>query len=177
VVAVRKASSLGGLLAAGVVLVACGVWVVMANPLLEVGACGTSPKTVAWPVWVAFVSAGVAAFGLGNFLGHWRDFSRELDEDERAGHAALSDEDRLMDRRYRRRAVAVQAFLAGSLTLVTVLLAYETWAVWIGAPWWAITDFVRCASNAATPQTFVASTALLFLAGHWLWHPVRGTRR
>ena len=171
----RKAATVGGLLMAAVLLCICGVSIVVANPLLDVGACGTTPKTVGWPVWAAFISAGVAAFGAGSLLGHWRDFTSELLEEESPDRAIAGAAERL-DERHRRRARTVRLFLATTLTLLTGLLAYETWAVWSGSPWWAITDFVRCASNAATWQTLVASAALLFLAGHWLWHPVRGAR-
>ena len=45
----RKAISVGGLVAAAVLLCVCGVSIVIANPLLDVGACGTTPKTVGWP--------------------------------------------------------------------------------------------------------------------------------
>jgi hypothetical protein len=170
VVTARKAASVGGLLTAAALLFVCAVSIVIANPLLDVGACGTTPKTVEWPLWAAFISTGVVAFGLGSLLGHWRDFASELKEEESRDRAVA---DGLLDERHRRRATTVRLYLAVTLTLLTGLLTYETWAVWNGSPWWAITDFVRCASNAATWQTLVASTALLFLAGHWLWHPVR----
>jgi polyferredoxin len=175
VVTTRKAVSVGGLLTAAAVLCVCGVSIVIANPLLDVGACGTNSKTVPWPVWVAFVTAGVVAFGLGSLLGHWRDLVNEIEEEAYPG-SLTADAGLRADERRRRRAETVRLFLAVALTLLTGLLAYETWAVWNGSPWWAITDFVRCASNAAMWQTLVASTALLFLAGHWLWHPKRGAR-
>ena len=168
----RKAVSVAGLLTVAALLCVSGVSVVIANPLLDVGACGTSPKTVGWPTWAAFISAGIVAFGLGRLIGLWRDFSNEVREHEAPGLAA-SDEELRVDGRHYRRARTVHIFLASTLTLLAGLLAYETWAVWNGLPWWAVTDFVRCASSAATWQTLVASTALLFLAGHWLWHPVR----
>ena len=171
----RKAISVGGLAMAAVLLCVCGVSIVIANPLLDVGACGTTPKAVGWPAWAAFVSAGIVAFGLGSLLGHWRDFTSELMQEE-SPRRGIPTADESATERHRRQARTVGLFLASTLTLLTGLLAYETWAVWNGSPWWAITDFVRCASNAATWQTLVASAALLFLAGHWLWHPVRGAR-
>lgn len=175
-VAVKKLTSLAGLLAAAVLLLLSAIWVVIANPLLQVGACTTASKTVSGLTSGAFVAAGVVAFVLGNLLGHWRDFSDELNEHEPPERSQLPAGERRANELHRRRARNVQALLAGTLTLVSLLLAYETWAVWSGAPWFAITDFIRCASAAATPQVWVASTALLFLAGHWLWHPL-GTRR
>ena len=169
----RKAVSVGGLLTAAALLSLCWVSIVIANPLLGVGACDTTPKAVGWPLWAAFVSAGVAAFCFGSLLGHWRDFVSELKEEEESLGRATADAAERIDERHRRRARTVRLFLAVTLTLLTGLLAYETWALWVGPPWWPITDFVRCASNAFTWQTLFASTALLFLAGHWLWHPVR----
>lgn len=168
----KKAVSVGGLLAAAALLCACGISIVIANPLLDVGACGASPRAVGWPTWAAFISAGVVAFGLGSLLGHWRNFFEELKEEESAGPSIAAEAVRV-DHRRRRQAMTVRLFLAVNLTLVTGLLAYETWALWSGSPWWAITDFVRCASSAATWQTLAASSALLFLVGHWLWHPMR----
>jgi hypothetical protein len=173
VVTTKKVVCVSGLLTAAALLCVCGVSIVIANPLLEVGACGTSPKAVGWPVWVAFILGGIIAFGLGRLMGHWRDFSHEWEEYTAPSRIEL--EQGVTARSHHRRAVTVRLFLAATLTLVTGLLAYETWAVWNGQPWWAITDFVRCASNAATWQTLIASTVLLFLAGHWLWHPVRRT--
>ncbi len=175
-VALRKLVSLSGLLAAAVLLVVSAGGVVIANPLLDVSACSPSSHTVVWPFSGVFIAAGVVAFVLGNLLGHWRDYSNELTEHDPSG-GVTANQPGSADERHRRRALRVQVFLAASLTLVSLLLAYETWAVWNGAPWFAITDFVRCASGAATWQTLVASTALLFLAGHWLWHPLRRTHR
>jgi hypothetical protein len=173
----RKAGSLLGLLVAGGLLVFVGMSVVIAHPFLDIHLCTIPQHAVAAPYWIAFVVAGALAFGLGRLLGYWRDSSSEPAEHDPPGDSLLAA-DEVADRQHRHRAFAVQLVLASTLTLVSGLLAYESWAELASPPRSPITDFVRCASQSqvAFPQTLVAVVALLFLAGHWLWHPARRPR-
>jgi hypothetical protein len=173
-----KAASVSSLTLAALALGASGVWAVLDIPRLDVGTCAIPQRAVGWPYWLAFVVTGVSAFAVGGWAARWRDWSRELDPYDPPGHAALTvAAARAADRRHRRRAWIVQLFLVLGFAVTTGFLAYETWAVYAGPPTSAITDFVRCASSVATVPTLLASAAILFLVGHWLWHPVRERRR
>jgi hypothetical protein len=168
VVKLQRAACVAGLLAAAALLLIVAGSLVMANPFANAQTCIIPQPAVTAPLPAIYLLAAGGAFGLGRLLGFWRTHWKEpVEELSRADAGAAV-------RRDRRRAVAVQVVLAVCLTLVTGLLAYETWAELDGSNRAAITDFVRCASGAAFPQTIMASTVLLFLAGHWLWHPVRG---
>jgi hypothetical protein len=171
----RKAGSLLVLSLAAGALVWTAFSVVAANPLPDTSTCTIPQTAVVWPYWAVYVGAGVVSFVAGHFLVRLRDFPRhEPDYEPLAARLSLvGEEERLADHRHRRRVWTIQLLLAVCLTLVTVLLGYETWAELASPPRSAVTDFVRCASNVAWPQTLVASCTILFLAGHWLWHPAR----
>jgi hypothetical protein len=175
-----KATSVSSLTLAALVLGACGAWALLEIPRLDVSTCRIPQQTVVWPYWLAFVSAGVIAFGAGGWASRWRDCSRDPAPYDPPGDAALTAPEAIaVDRRHRRGAWIVQLFLVLGLAVITAFLAYETWALYAGPPMSPITDFVRCASSVATVPTLLASAAILFLVGHWLWHPVRNevTRR
>ena len=167
----KKVASLSTLTLAALALTVSGVWAVVGVLSLDVSACRIPQSTVGWPYWLLFVGLGVAAFGLGAWAARWRDFSAERTEYDPPGDRALTADTLAVDRRHRRRAWVVQLFLVAGLGVTTVFLGYETWALYGSPPRSPITDFIRCASNAAPGPTLLASTAILFLVGHWLWHP------
>ena len=173
----KKAGSVASLAVAALGLAVSGALALRAVPRLDVRPCTIPQPAVGWPYWLAFVAAGAASFALGGWASGWRDASRDPEPYDPPGDGALTlGEARTLDRRHRRRAWIVQLFLVVGFALTTAFLAYETWAVYMGPPTSPITDFVRCASSVATVPTMVASSAVLFLAGHWLWHPARRHR-
>jgi len=173
-----KAGSVAVLTLAALGLGGSAVWALVEIPRLDVSPCSVPQRAVGRPYWAAFVLAGVAAFTLGGWASRWRDFSQRPASYDPPGDAALTSAESIArDRRHRRRAWIVQLFLVLGFAVTSAFLAYETWAVYSGPPTSPITDFVRCASIVAKVPTLLASTAILFLVGHWLWHPAREQSR
>jgi membrane-anchored protein YejM (alkaline phosphatase superfamily) len=75
--------------------------------------------------------------------------------------------------RARRRGVTifVQSILTLFLLLVTILLAFETYALALGI--WPITYYVRCSNEIASWAAVPAAVVTCFLLGRWLWYPYR----
>jgi hypothetical protein len=143
--------------AAAVWLAVSGVWAGAGVLELDTGICRI-PQPAIGPPWnVAFAVAALAAFGLGGWSSRWRA--------EGPAPAPPSEGHQ------RRQAWAVQLFLVAGFALTTAFLGYEAWAIYASPPRSPITDFVRCASHVGTAPTLFAAVAILFLAGHWLWHP------
>lgn len=169
-----RIGSLTTLTLAALALAVSGVWAIVGVMRLDVSSCQIPQSAVGWPYWLLFVGAGVSAFCLGAWASAWRDFSVEAEQYDPRGDHALTADAVAIDRRHRRRAWVVQLFLVAGLGVTSAFLGYETWALYGSPPRSPVTDFIRCASNAAPGPTLLASTAVLFLVGHWLWHPVLG---
>lgn len=73
----------------------------------------------------------------------------------------------------------VQALLVLVLLVLTLLMAYETWAVGMlddnpNPRYWPITYFVMCASRIGTPATLLVAATMSAFFGKWLWYrPLR----
>jgi hypothetical protein len=56
--------------------------------------------------------------------------------------------------------------------VITMLLAYETWALLTGHT--PISDFIRPAVHSYPGYAFVIAVVIGILLGHFLWGPARG---
>jgi hypothetical protein len=150
-------------------LLGAAVWAAAGTHLLATLPCQNNSDPLGRPTSTLFVLGSVGAFILGHVLGYHRDFRREEHLLPLAGAR--------LEYRPRRDGTSLALHLAVSLFLLSVvaLLAYETWAFWLPdpSPRWPITSFVRCADRTHTVPTLIVAWVVMFLAGHWLWHPLR----
>jgi hypothetical protein len=157
---------LGGTAAA---LLGVAVWAAAGTHLLALHPCQNNADPLGRPTSTLFILGAVGTFVLGHVLGLHRDFCHEEHLLPLAGapieHRPRGD----------RTALLLHAALSLFLLLVVAMLAYETWAFWLPdpSPRWPITSFVRCADRTHTIPTLGAVWLASFLAGHWLWHPLR----
>jgi hypothetical protein len=157
---------LGGTAAA---LLGIAVWAAVGTRLLAANPCQNNADPLGRPTSTLFILGAVGAFVLGHVLGHHRDFRSEQHLLPLVGapleHSPRRD----------RTSLLLHAALSLFLLLVVAMLAYETWAFWLPdpSPRWPITSFVRCADRTHTIPTLGAAWLVSFLAGHWLWHPLR----
>lgn len=167
--ATGRALRLGLLGGTAVALLGVAVWAAAGTHLLATLPCQNNADPLGRPVSTLFILGSVGAFVLGHVLGYHRDFSREEQLLPLVGAP--------LDLRPRRdpASLALHAALVVFLLLLVALLAYETWAFWLPdpSPRWPITSFVRCAGRTHTIPTLGAAWLVTFLAGHWLWHPLR----
>jgi len=152
-----------------VLLLGAAVWAAVGTHLLATLPCQNNADPLGRPASTLFILGSVGAFILGHVLGRHRDFSREehllplagAPLEYRPGRDAAS--------------LALHVALSLLLLLMVALLAYETWAFWLPdpSPRWPITSFIRCADRTHTIPALAATWVVVFLAGHWLWHPLR----
>jgi hypothetical protein len=137
-------------------LTGSGVWAGAGILGLDTSVCTIPQPAIGAPYNVLFAVVALGAFGLGGWSSRWR--------------ARGEPPEPPSERHQRSQAWAVQLFLVVGFALVTAFLVYETWAIYGSPPRSPITDFIRCASHVGTAPTMVATVAILFLVGHWLWH-------
>ena len=157
---------LGGSAAA---LLGLAVWAAVGTHLLATPPCQNNSDPLGRPASTLFILGSVAAFALGHVLGYHRDLRREEHLLPLVG-APPAPRPRVDG-----TSLALHLGLAAFLLVVVALLSYETWAFWLPdpSPRWPITSFVRCADRTHTIPTLGAAWLVSFLAGHWLWHPLR----
>lgn len=68
--------------------------------------------------------------------------------------------------------VAISALVTAAFGALTLLLAYETWALYTGSP--PLTSYIRPAVRAFPGWAFVIAIAIGLLLGHLLWGRASG---
>jgi hypothetical protein len=119
---------------------------------LSEGACQNPPNR--FPGWL-IVSVGLVLFGTGHLTARYRDSTREH---ARPARARASD-------------VAVHVLLVVFLLALALVLAYETVGLLRLGGLQPITLYVACAKAIDPLTTTLATGAVCFLIGHWLWYP------
>jgi len=164
-----RALRLGLLGGASLVLLGVAVWAAVGTHLLATLPCQNNADPLGRPTSTLFVLGSIGAFIIGHVLGYHRDFRHE--------YRLLPLVGERIKRRPRRdgTSLALHVSLTVFLLVLVAVLAYETWAFWLPdpSPRWPITSFVRCADRTHTIPTLGAAWLASFLAGHWLWHPLR----
>ena len=152
--------SIGGLAAAGSVVVLVLIWTFSAALSLGSATCHNAPLRQTQLPQLVGVGVALAGFLLGRVTARPKVDRRS----EIRSWAPAED-----NRNRAAAALATQAALVAALLFFGVLMAFET--VTLASHVWPITYYLRCASEAAPYRTLVAAFAFCFLAGRWLWLP------
>jgi hypothetical protein len=146
-----------GLLVSGAIVLVGTVRLYARDPVSQ---CPPPHGGIPEALGIALVVCCAVAFGIGGLSSETYRFSK---------HGSGGDGDALGPARSRAR-IAVQAILVLFLSLMAILLAYETYSLAHTDVAWPITWYVRCVSNVSTPASFVVATVVCGLLGHWLWY-------
>lgn len=155
----RRTSRIAGLAALAVLTVILGVRAVQGALKLSETACQDPRETV--PGWFILL-IGLVMLGTGHLTARYRA----------ARTAAVGPA------RARPSDVAVHVLLVLFFMAITVALIYETAALLALGGLQPITRYIQCARALDPTTTTLATGAVSFLVGHWLWFPdLAATRR
>jgi hypothetical protein len=130
--------------------------------------CTNPPRLEANPPQLVVVGVCLFAFVLGHLTARWQS----IDPKYAQRHQTLRGAEHPEKDPRRREALIIQTLLLVFLIEVIGLLTIE--ALTLSQNVWPITDYVRCAYDAAGVQSMGAAASILFLVGRWFWLPDRG---
>ena len=148
-------------------LIVLGVLILLLGAMLVYGlsrvvsgdmtTCYEKKYATVWPTGVELAVVSVIGFGVGRLIGYLR-------KSRYGGPIVLS--------RQGTQDPIIGVGLACFLALATVLLAYETFAVFqtSGSPP-PITSYVRCAAADNPWVSEIAAFIIGLLLGNWIWYP------
>jgi hypothetical protein len=148
---VRRIPGLAGLAGLAVLAAFLGFRAVGGALRLSDTACQNPPNR--FPGWL-ILGLGLILFGAGHLTARYRSTR----EHGRPARARASD-------------VAVHALLVVFLLALALVLAYETIGLLGLGGLQPITLYVACAKAVDPLTTTLATGAVCFLIGHWLWYP------